>query len=480
MSYLYLFYSDYVANNGDPIQKIYNVKQQIKERALGNFSKVSTSSSLVEQAFEQHYNLQPNEFGAIDVTNIEKMSESNSVMTDFDSAIAELKVLIADGGTVAKAQELGQQAIIAIDKLLEQGATTGGLAEGAMSQLKQGLKKMREAQSLTKYKGGRGKKHWAKEEEILSLLSDIESNVSGYALEVGFIYGFIGAGQYSLKQSHETMINIGSDKIRDTVYKTFKEDPTMLADLQKLTNALSENNGQQSKADSVVNMHMSDGQGSVTGTATWVGFQQKNYRDISKITVMRDKTLESLGFFNYYDTDMAVNVAGSLGNNYRNSTLNINYWNRRSVKSINSWTQGDIDQIWNGMVNSMKVLAAADAVAGEMGQNITNRINYYVIREKGTSQIRVIGVSKILDKIAKAISSEWGESELGINWGFAKSGRYTHREKFWNTSITNFDPSKKQPEAKLNRSNKSYNTIIKTILSTKISISLNFSSFFGK
>jgi hypothetical protein len=155
LGYLHLFYSDYVGDNGDPISILNAAKQKIKNDALKRFSKTYVDSTMVEQAFEQKYALKPDDFGAIDITNFQYFSHANAFMLEFDTAIGELKKIIQEGGTVAKAQKLGQEAILSIDELLKIGARSGGLADGAMSQLKDGIKRLRQAHSMIKYKGSR-------------------------------------------------------------------------------------------------------------------------------------------------------------------------------------------------------------------------------------------------------------------------------------------------------------------------------------
>ena len=472
MSYLYLFYSDYIAENGNPYDLIRATKEKIKMQSLKNFKTAYISSNEIEQVFEKKYNLQPNDFGSIDIVNNNFIAESNAMMMSFDSAISNLKTLIKEGGTVKQAQLLGKEAIYSIDKILLQGASTGGLAEGAYNQVQRGLEKLKEAVSLTRRKGTGGKQ-WKNKDEILNMLEDIESNVSGYALEIALTYGFVGAYEHVMQKNHETMINIGSTTLSENVIKNFKEDPLMLQDLQKINNALISNKGTQSKADSVINMHMADGQGSVSADVSWVGFQEKNYRDISSIPTGVSKTLQDLGILSYYDTDLLVNTAGSLGNNYIGTKI------PKTMARYPEFgdTQGNIDKVWNEIKNSMKLLLAADAITGEISQNFTNKVSYYVVRQKSSAKIRVIGVSKILDKIATAFSDINETHMLGINWGMSDSTRYSNRSEYWRKNVANFTMKQSLMAGQL-RSNKAYPEVLNAILSTKISISLNFNYFF--
>ena len=59
---------------------------------------------------------------------------------------------------------------------------------------------------------------------------------------------------------------------------------------------------------------------------------------------------------------------------------------------------------------------AAEGIAGLMTANFTNRVNYYVIRsKKNGGQVRVIGVSTILQKILDDFNSGL-DSSMGISF----------------------------------------------------------------
>lgn len=44
----------------------------------------------------------------------------------------------------------------------------------------------------------------------------------------------------------------------------------------------------------------------------------------------------------------------------------------------------------------MIILGVADAVAGDIAANMTNQVDYYVIREKSTGRIRLISSGEII------------------------------------------------------------------------------------
>lgn len=62
----------------------------------------------------------------------------------------------------------------------------------------------------------------------------------------------------------------------------------------------------------------------------------------------------------------------------------------------------------------MRLLAIADAIAGDINDNITMRPNYYVIRQKGGGEVRVIGTSRILNKIRTDLNNAAVGASMGI------------------------------------------------------------------
>ena len=76
--------------------------------------------------------------------------------------------------------------------------------------------------------------------ECMEILLDVVFNP--YTEEGKFKQEYVDGEKENLKQ----------------ITKTFRNDPQVLQDLQELEAALQSNNGIQSKADSVINMHMTD------------------------------------------------------------------------------------------------------------------------------------------------------------------------------------------------------------------------------
>lgn len=461
-AYLYLFYENYRDKNGvDPMSIINATKEKIRQAAISKLTIAGTGSAIVEQEFEQLYNIKENEFADIAVR--EKMQVMNSIMNDFDSAIALLKQLVQDNGDVSEAVGAGNRAIEAIDKILIKGANTGGLGDSAYSELVSARQRMQKINYQLKYIDNHNL-DFSGRDGLKKSISDIQSNVSGYMLELSQVYAFTGANYAGLKNVHDVMINIGGHG--SGLRTHMKVDPEMKSALQILKQGLSANQNVQSHADIVFHMSMDEtGNGQVVATSNWVGFQNKNVSDISSVG-LRSYSLGEIGILNYYSSDFLVNIAGTLaGKNYRSSgipkTLNT---------SKNPSSQKEVDLYWANIKASTKILGLVDAIGQKSGANVTNRVNYYVIRSKNSGQIKVIPVSAILEKVLKGYENENG-NKIGVN---DSTNNSSSRENYWgiNTSEFSFE---RTPEE---RSAAAYGQVLNKVLETKIQISLNFSSWF--
>lgn len=468
LGYLHLFYEDYIAGDGpstDPYAIITAKKEEIKQNGLAKIKAKAQGSSLIEQEFEKLYSLndKTDEFANVHVQA--GLKEANLILTDFDQAINELKKLAKEGNAnVGEAVVLGNQVVRAIDNILAIGAQTGGLGEGAYNQVQSFKQEMSDLMGKLHYvsykTGGKGsRRQW-----LIDQLTSIQSNVSGYMLELAWVYAFIGANAKELG----LMVNIGS---KTGINYKIKNDPRLNSDFERLNGAL-KSNLVQSKSDAVFNLNIgADGNGSVSATTQWVGFQQKNVADINNIKV-GSYTLGQAGILKFYDSDFLVNIVGSLaGDKYRSTKIPVS---RRANKSILS-TQGEVDKIWANIKNSVKILAIADSIAGGKWDNMTNKVNYYVVRSKTTGDIKVISVSKILRRIANGLISENG-SALGVaNKEITDVGKNDSRSDFFMINVNAFDPYDNTGQT---RSNAAYGPILIKILNTKINISLNFKEFF--
>ena len=153
---------------------------------------------------------------------------------------------------------------------------------------------------------------------------------SGYMLEVAAPYSFLVANLYggqfisdaieSRKESATiAMLNTGSKNLGPDISKRCENDPAFRAMIEKIKEALDSTDGQP-KADAIVSLQSANGQGTVSGTWSYAGFQIKSYKDISSVSLgdRAKKTLGELGITQFYDSNFLVNVAGGLATTFQN------------------------------------------------------------------------------------------------------------------------------------------------------------------
>ena len=238
-------------------------KEKIRQAAISKLKIAGTGSAIIEQEFEQLYNIKENEFADIAVR--EKMQAMNSIMNDFDSAVALLKQLVQDNGDVSEAVGAGNRVIEAIDKILIKGANTGGLGDSAYSELVSARQRMQKINYQLRYIDNHNL-DFSGRDGLKKSISDIQSNVSGYMLELSQVYAFTGANYAGLKNTHDVMINIGGHG--SGLRTHMKIDPKIKSALQTLKQGLTANQNVQSHADIVFHMSMDEtGNGQVVATS---------------------------------------------------------------------------------------------------------------------------------------------------------------------------------------------------------------------
>lgn len=454
--YLHLFYEDWEARNPNPASVIAAKKEEIRQRAINKIQTRAAGSALVEKEFEKLYALNEGQFANAGV--IERLDAANTQMSSFDQAIADLKQLVNEQGTLKEGIRLCDTCITSINNILNMGLQTHGLADSAYQEVlnfKQKLLSVRKS-----LKKGRLKNRTSQEqEELLDTIGAIQSNISGYLLEIAWIYAFLGAN----KQALGAMINVGGHS--SNFGSHWKNDPRMKEDLKKIEQALAENES-QSKADALFNLHPDR----VSATTSWVGFQLKNFSDIGSIHVGNYTLGQIFSELGYHDMFL-VNIAGSLAGNRYEAKDKIPPGLRSHDKNLS--TQGAVDNLWRDLKNSTKPLAIADAIAGAMNSNFSNQVNYYVVRGKGgAGTINVIPVSKILSKIAEVLNSG-ADKVFGINiGGYEGNTKAASRSAYWKINVDAFDEDDPTGQT---RSSIAYPEILSIIKQTKISISINFS-----
>ena len=365
-----------------------------------------------------------------------------------------------------------------MDNILIQGAKAKGLGNAAiklveeqrdrLSGIVRGLKYINKHEGTVSYGDVK--------ETIKNQISGIQKNAAGYMLELAFVYAFISANEKCLGQ----MINLGGRDIK----LPNKIDPRLQEDYEKLKNAIKIKQGEQTKADFVFNLH----EQGVFGTTSWTGFQAKSYADISSIHVGSYTLGEILNTYNIYSDDFLVNIAGGITDISFGPYANIidrihaalNMPNKKSTKGVTfrGLTTSDSASAaiaWGNIKTSLNLLGVVDAVAGSEIGTMVDKVNYYVIRNKETGLAKVIGVSKILNRI-KNLYFDSNKKGLGISLS-AKGNKddLYERKNFEKINADNFDPN---DETGWNRSSKSFSEIYNKILETKVHISLDFSKIF--
>ena len=115
-------------------------------------------------------------------------------------------------------------------------------------------------------------------------------------------------------------------------------------------------------------------------------------------------------------------------------------------------------------------------MAGAAAANFTNKINYYVIRNKngngGAGTINVIPVSKILLMITDMLETNV-DNIFGINIGqYNGIIKAADRSDYWQINVDAFDEDDSTGQT---RSQNAYSAMLAKVQATKISISVNFS-----
>lgn len=480
MSYFYLYYGDYIAESGvNPYKIIENAKTKIQKKALSQIKSRSEQSRTTEEEFEKLYNIQPEDFAPdgdlkLDsVVDIDRWKAVNADMSNFDvsisAAVNALNKGVEEWNNRSEILRQAQNAINSIDAVLRKGAETQGLTDGAMAEARKWKKKLQNLKaniSVSEDMDGKG---------LAKKMKQIAGHVSGALLEIAFPYAFLTAVEKGLSDTSSVMMNIGAHS-GPRLSATYKQDPRISEDIRTLRAVLkNQNKNIQTKADSVLTIHSNN----VAGTTTWVGFQQKNYSNIKNIKIAEIAIRDLTNFFE--NEDFLINTAGGLGYNHKQNEVYMN------PSHGQLYMQKDIDIIWREVMRNFKLAAAADAIAGFVQSNFTNQVHYYVIRNKTNGEVRVIGVSSILNRIWEDFKNNESKTMgFSTNNNYEDGGalfnflsRTGYREAYWKSNVEEFRfgwPSRE----KYVRSASAAPRIWEMIQSAKIKIALDFSAYFGE
>lgn len=450
--YLHLYYSDYISDN-NPASILAAGKQLIKAKAEARLNTKIKSSKEVERKFEKLYALENQNLVNPDVNQRINAHEPN--FQDFDAAIATLQQKVKEGGSVIEAIDLGNRLIEIIDQELRIGADTMGLAESAIYEVEQARQELIAIRTAFTTMGN-GANAKDVDQSIKDKITGLHSNAAGYLLELAWIEAFINANATSLGQ----MISIGGKEFNINGLK-IKLDPRLEKDYQKLKAIMSKSNV-QTGVDAVFNLHPNG----VFGKTTWVGFQIKNYQDLSAVEI-GNYTIKDFWTESFYPDEFMVNVAGALTAPYSEYGP-YNKWGQLPQEAY------DASSIYLKMINSTKLLAIADLIAGKM-RGLAHKRHYWVVRGKATKKVNVIGTSFILERIKQNYITDNKAIGLGFSTGATglSMNTYMDKQQYENINASNFDGD---DNTGWKRSINSFSTIYDKILDTKITVSLNFSN----
>lgn len=456
--YLYLYYEDYVIDN-NPNMILSTAKETIRKKAESKLNFRISSSKKVEQDFQKLYGLEGTNLVNADVN--QRLAAHEPHFRDFDDAISKLDSTLKEGKSVIEAINLGNKCLDIIDRELKIGANTMGLAESAIYEVQSAKNQLHKVVSTLMFARFMGKTNTSEiDKSIKDDITGLHSNAAGYLLELAWIEAFVGANAPCLGQ----MLSIGGKGARFNNIKVIP-DPKLQRDWQKLDSA-AQRTTVQTGADAVFNLHPKG----VTGKTSWVGFQIKNYQDLSSVGI-GNYSLKDLNIEEFYSQDFMVNVAGTLTEAFSM------YGPYSSLKQLPQ-QEHDATNLYSKMINSTKILGIADVIAGKMRGFMHNR-HYWVVRGKGTGnqKVRVIGTSTILNIIKNMYITNNNTRGLGFSTGANPNiSSFYDRAEYTIINASNFDDN---DHTGLNRSSMAIPIIYKKILDTKISVSINFSKIFA-
>lgn len=474
--YLHLFYEDYTksAQYKNPTEIINNAKNKIRVAAINKInSKTLSYSEEIEARFQKLYGLTEqqdlwaNISGQMSNSAKKRTNAMLKISDNIDAAIAKLRdYLEGKAEEAVEPLKICESVISNIDIILTTGASLGGLGQSATAELNTWKKKLNKIKLTfsdeTIVLTGDDK------QDIIDSLKGALSNISGYILELAFTYAFLQAN----KEGNKALLNTGgnTDVGLNTRFK-ITYDPKLKEAVEKINEALSQSIT-QTKADAVFAINIGENSGTVESTIFYTGFQIKNYKSFSGVGIGSydlGKLSDGVSIVDFYDESFLVNVAGGLP---RSAAIIQNklHWRSDQIKEKTN-EESQLRQDWSSIVASTKMLGAIDVIIGHINGNMLSNVQYYVIRSKSKNQVRVVGVSKLLNQLLNSLNNELDDSGIGFKFQGSTSGK--SRDIFTAHNINAFDPD---DDTGQQRSDIAYPNILYQILFTKVDISLNFAA----
>lgn len=470
-NYLYLFYGNYLEKEDvDPYAIIDTAKQEIKSAGMRKIKdlrgRLNTQRSDFESELQELYGLTPQDF-QIKLENNFAMK----LLTTFEEAQQQLEEGLSKAETDIDLGEEIAKAISALDQILKLGANLGGLTVGSIEKAESYYDKILELKEAINSgtAGIKGEKGSVATAGINAL-----NSVSGSLLEIAVAIGWMTIMMKLGKANSSLMGAVGQNKGQNlTITTRPSEELEMLYRQieQTLANASTEG-----KADNFVVT-----QNTVSGTMSWATFQTKNYRNIKDITIESVKTYAELQMGRYFGWHFLINTAGGLGDNHLQE--NVSFTRLKDADS--QITAADIDTHWMNIQQQAKVLAAADIIAAQGAKELGAGLDYYIIRERFSNNLRIIPVADLLDNLYHAYqnSSDGNLNSFGVRDTSWTSGRSLQGSRMKNYGTINASAFKAPPwrpsiPSGWIRSKRAYNPIYEKLKETKVSISLNVGYYF--
>lgn len=480
VNYLYLFYGSYLEKEEiDPWAVINKAKQDIKVAGLRKLQEVkrelNNQRSNFESDLEELYELTPKDFQA----TLES-TPAMKILNSYDEAQRVLEEALTGTVNTLKALNAINQLVLDMDTLLIRGAQLGGLAIGSVEQARSYRDRIFELREAIKW-GTSGTKN--QKDSIAKIGTAALNSLSGSLLEIAAAIGWMEIISQLANADKSVMEAIGKRTSKNFSVTTIA-DPN-LEEIRQQIEATLANPGEEGKADNfIVNKR------SVSADASWASFQTKNYKDPSKINITSVKTYADLQIGRYFDWKFLINTAGGLGDNHLQDSRSTKNKKEKDQRYVNVWrlapvretTAGEIDVYWGNIQQQARVLGAADAIAARGAKGLSVGLDYYIIRHRYNGNVRIIPTAEILENMILAYQSTGDFNALGVKNGLLESdnSKGARMRTYGDINAKSFVHPPNGPDipSGWQRSMKAWTPLYNKIADTKVSISLNLSSFF--
>lgn len=481
VNYLYLFYGNYLEKEEiDPWAIINKAKQDIKIAGLRKLQetkrKLNSQRSSFESDLEELYKLTPKDFQtALESTPIMK------ILNNYDEAQTILEKALTGTVDTLKALNAINQLILDMDIILVRGAQLGGLTIGSIEQARSYRDRIFELRQAIKW-GTSGTKDQKK--SIAKTGTAALNSLSGSLLEIASAIGWMEITSQLANADRSVMEAIGKRSSKNFSVTTIAD--SNLERIRQQIEAALANLGEEGKVDNfIVNKK------SVSADASWASFQTKNYKDPSNIAITSVKTYADLQIGRYFNWKFLINTAGGLGDNHLQDSYSTRNKEKKDQRHVNikrflperEVSAAEIDTYWVNIQQQAKVLGAADAIAACGAKGLGAGLDYYIVRHRYDGGVRIIPTAKILENMISAYQATNGDfNALGVknnllDRGNSKGARMNIYGDINAKAFVN-PPNYADIPSGWTRSMKAWTPIYNKIADTKVSISLNLSSFF--